>query len=225
MGLQGALAKLQKNGADLYLQMAEFFTENAVVRAGWTELARDLEHQADTLRTLPAAFWNQLRADEVAIKAAVERCATGARNCTTHSLSGCFAQALAFEEPLILNTYVPLIRILRTGSLTSHGLDFYILVKAHVARLVRMIEPFSSDPAVLQRAHSLLEQFEREVQQPAVDATAVQQVKAPKNRKRVRPAAAEQSKQIHTRAPRPKNISAAKRLVKKLGLPRRQAQR
>jgi hypothetical protein len=224
MGLSSALAKLQKNGMDLYVQMSQFFGENSVVRAGWIEMARDLEQQAAALKILPGSFWTHLKPDEATLKAALELCSSeNVRSSGDRSLSGCFAAALGFEEPLILKTYVPLIRVLRTESLTERGLDFYILVKAHVARLTRLIEPYSADPALVQRVHDLLETFEREVQRPPVPVGAHQVKGAAKRSKRPRH---EPSTRIHVRtAQRPQKVARPKRLVKKLGLSRRQAQR
>ena len=222
MSLLGALAKIQKNGVDMYLQMSQRFGENALIRSEWVEMARDLERQTASLKSLPGAFWNSLKADQITLNAAAELCSKKDTSCSDRSLHGCFATALDFEEPIILRTYVPLIKVLRTGSWTDRGLDFYILVKAHIARLTRFIEPFSGDPTTVQRAHNLLAQFEREVQQPSIPTASSQVKAAAKRPKRARHA--EPSKPIHARVSRTKTATRPKRLVKKLSMPRRRAQ-
>jgi hypothetical protein len=45
-------------------------------------------------------------------------------------------------------------------------LDFYIVVKAHLARIARVIQAYSGDPLILQRSNMLLQQFEKDVQAP-----------------------------------------------------------
>jgi hypothetical protein len=42
------------------------------------------------------------------------------------------------------------------------------MVKAHLARITRVTQSFSGDPAIVQRANALLQAFEREVQEPHI---------------------------------------------------------
>ena len=126
-----------------------------------------MEQQAASLKSLPGSFWTTTengRGDpERRARALLGSAASPAMG--KQGAPHCFARTLDFEEPIILRTYVPLIRLLRT-EWTDHALDFYIIVKAHVARLTRIIEPLSGDPSLTQRAPNLSAEFEREVQRP-----------------------------------------------------------
>jgi hypothetical protein len=226
MGLHGALAKLQKRGADLYLQASQFFSENNLIRETWVEMARDMDNQAASLKTLPAGFWTRLKEDEVTLTAALELCSSedATRHWENKGLRHCFTRTLDFEEPLILQTYVPLIRVLRT-EWTNRALDFYILVKAHVTRLTRIIEPISGDPALTRRALNLMETFEREVQIPAAqqrnEGRNAAQKPHPKGKQ---PHAHESASPLRPLSERSKG-KHAKPLVKKIELSRRRASR
>ncbi len=227
MSLPGALAKLQKRGADLYLEAAQFFSENNLIRETWIEMSRDLERQAASLKSLPASFWGRLRADEATLGAALELCSApqASPRWESRALTHCFTRTLDFEEPLILRTYVPLTRVLRT-EWTDHALDFYIMVKAHVARLTRIIETFSADPSLTQRAAHLMQSFEREVQGPALPSHTRAESR-PGVRPKVKPAhAQEQAGPRHSLTQRGKSLGKrSKPLVKKIEIPRRSARR
>jgi hypothetical protein len=80
-------------------------------------------------------------------------------------LKQCFETALRFEQPTIMKIYVPIIRSLRKNW-TNTALDFYIMVKAHLARITRVMESFSGDPLAIQRSNLLQQSFEKEVQTP-----------------------------------------------------------
>ncbi len=222
MSLAGALAKLQKKGVDLYIHISQFFSENSLIRASWVEMAGDLDRQAEGLKRLPGSFWNRLKADP-GTSAALELCANPdfGHKCDNRRLSYCFSHTLDFEEPLILRAYVPLIRVLRT-EWTDQALEFYIMVKAHLARLTRLIEPFADDPVLIQRANDLLRRFEHEVQEPAVPQAALskhvaQKIAAARSKKKaVGERTAAHGRSRHQRA---------KAIVKKLEIPRRRARR
>ncbi len=230
MSLPGALAKLQKKGTDTYLQAAQFFSENNLIRETWIEMSRDLERQAASLKSLPAAFWTRLKADEATLNAALELWSApqASQPWESKALTHCLTRMLEFEEPLILRTYVPLIRVLRT-EWTDRALDFYIMVKAHVARLTRIIEPFSGDPALTQRAANLMQVFEREVQVPAAPShpRPDRSMNRPKAPARDKPAHDQESgRPLRSLAGRGKGLGKrSKPLVKKIEIPRRQARR
>lgn len=174
MNLQGSIAKLQSSGARLYVVLAQCFNENNLIRDMWLEMARDKEQQVGGLRSLPRSFWSEMRKRADGLLAAARSCIPLAE-CSKdeeHSLQKCLAKTLDFEEPIILKVYAPLIRQLRT-EWTGHALDFYVIVKAHVARILRVVQSFSGDPVLIQRAATVLRDFEREVQAPEVPAFPV----------------------------------------------------
>jgi hypothetical protein len=167
MSLKSSLAKLQRRGARFYLELAEQFSENTLIRESWQSMARDMEQLADSLQTIPARFWVQLNdAEGVLEKTVRESPDPGCLGLEEgRSMHGCFDRMLRFEEPVTLKVYAPLIHRLRTES-RGHALDFYIIVKAHIAHLIRLVQPFSGDPSFTQNAQRLLEAFEHEVQAP-----------------------------------------------------------
>ena len=174
MNLKGSLAKLQLTGAQVYQKRAQLFEANHVIRETWVGMERDMEQQAAGLERLHSAFWKNLR--EEVVKALLE----AIKNSSTHgadpegedrSLQVSFARTLDFEESLILSIYVPIIRCLRADS-SDQGLEFYIMVKAHVARLSRLIQPFAGDPSLIGRIARLNELFEHAVQSPEIPSNA-----------------------------------------------------
>jgi hypothetical protein len=207
------------------------FSENQLIRELWGAMAHDVSQQIASLDALPPSFWNELRKDQdgLSIKAAESEQHQVIDNEEVNSLRACFDHALRLEEPTILKVYVPLIRRLREN-LTAPALDFYIMVKAHLARITRVTEAFSGDPLAIQRSNLLLQTFEKEVQEPHVEvrvldgnkahADRVSRPKEPVKKSR-QPAAkerplAKRAKILHSRA---------KPLVKKVGLQRRRAGR
>jgi hypothetical protein len=230
----GALVKLQKKGAELYVQVAQFFSENNLIRDTWLSMAQDLEQQEASLRDLPGSFWTRMKTDEEALLRAIAQCMVphpGEPGWESRSLNECFARTLDFEQPLILGAYVPLIRALRI-EWTGHALDFYIMVKAHVVRLYRLIQPTSGDSLLIQRAADLLVTFEREVQLPlAVPAASPSQqkkVEAGRARQTAKPGKSrhESASPLRPIGERKTRISKhTKPLVKKLELPRRRVRR
>jgi hypothetical protein len=226
----GALAKLQRSGAEFYLKIAEKFRENSLIREAWITLAQDLEQQIESLRELPASFWRGHEVEVQVLQVAIAQCPppkTG-NGAEPASLHACFTHTLDFEEPLILRAYVPLIKALRADC-TNQALDFYIKVKAHVARLNRIIQPFSGDPVLTQRTINLLQVFEREVQGPPPLPARKPVAAAAKSARRAR----HPHKTAHLRSGkgaqplgRTKGIAKhSKPLVRKIKLPRRRARR
>jgi hypothetical protein len=193
MSLRASLAKQQRKGARFFVDLAQCFHENALIRESWEAMARDLDQQADSLQSIPARFWTGLRDAERVVAAAVNSCPTpeAPPAAGDHSLLHCFDLALQFEEPLTLTVYAPLIRRLRKES-RGHALDFYVMVKAHLTRMLRLIQPFAGDPRLIQRAGGIIESFEREVQAPeavAVAPPALKKAAQTGRKSSVRPAA------------------------------------
>jgi len=212
MSLKSSLARLQRRGARFYLELAEQFGGNSLIRESWQSMARDMEQQAESLQTIPTRFWLQLKDAEKTLEEAVQE-SQNPRSLDSSdgtSLHGCFDRTLRFEEPLTLRLYAPLIRRLRTES-RGHALDFYIMVKAHIARLIRLVQPFSGDPLFTQNALRLLEAFEHEVQAPEAPAP-------PSPKKSVHRAAARKQTRksdLQTNAKASRAVGRAKKLARR----------
>jgi hypothetical protein len=234
MSLKNAFAKVQKAGAQLYLKLAERFEDNPLIRESWGAMAQDMEQQTASLKALPTRFWVAFKKDEESLVNAI-------RNCFAlevidkkddRSLHACFVRTLNLEEPLVLNAYVPLIRLLRT-EWSGHALDFYVMVKSHVTRTSRIIQPFSVDPVLLQRVQSLQQRFEFEVQAPAIPIILPARKKARKKKAQAaRNAAAHKPRRAiaatRTLSLRKRVQRMAKRskpMVAKLDIARRRARR
>jgi hypothetical protein len=231
MNLHGSIRELQNTIVQLYLNLEHRFSENSLIRELWRAMAHDVSQQISSLNALPQSFWNQLKQDQDGFSIEVPESAKqqNVENEEDQSLRICFERALNVEEPAILKVYIPLIRRLREN-LTAPALEFYIMVKAHLARIVRVTESFSGNPAIIQRSSLLLQAFEKEVQEPRVEAVIpakkkktkavrVSQHKEPvkKSRKVVQRGALQKRATILR--------SRAKHLVKKVGIQRRRARR
>jgi hypothetical protein len=231
MNLHGSIKELQNKIVQLYLKSEHRFSENSLIRDLWSTMAHDVSLQISSMNELPHSFWSQLKQekDGLSVEASESIRHQNIENEEDPSLKRCFEHALQFEEPTILKIYVPLIRKLREN-LTGPAVDFYIIVKSHLARIVRVTESFSGDPVIIQRANLLLQIFEKEVQEPLhipVVAHAKNKVHAPqpseskdlakKSRKAVKQTGALQKLTILH--PHPKH------LVKKVSLQRRRARR
>ena len=170
MNLNGSIADLQKAAIKLYLKLQQRFKENMLIRELWSSMAEDLSQQKNSLKAVPSSFWNQLQKEHSELQQAV---IPYARLQVTDGikdmpLKGCIESALQFEEPTILKVYIPIIRSLREN-LTEPALEFYIMVKAHLARIAGMTASFSGDPVIIQRSSLLLQTFEREIQEPPAE--------------------------------------------------------
>lgn len=168
MNLSGSLARLQLAGSKHYLQLSERFSGNPLIRDSLSAMAQDLSHHAESLHTLRPKFWKLLRSEEKTLCRAVEEVALDWRAKDNHeagSLHHCFTHIIALEEPITLKLYSPLIYRLRT-EWTDTALDFYVIVRAHLTRLARLMRSFSGDPALVQRCNDLIERFEREAHGP-----------------------------------------------------------
>jgi hypothetical protein len=167
MIFKSSVEKSQRSGAQFYRYLAQVFESNQLIRDTWAAMSHDLEQQASSLVTLPPSLWKRLKVGAEPLLAALKTSmsAQPIEKNGNSSLHSCFERTLDLEEPLILKAYVPIIRQLR-GESTDRALEFYIMVKAHVNRLLLLIQPFEGDPGVLQRVVGLQEKFEREVQAP-----------------------------------------------------------
>jgi hypothetical protein len=167
MTLLGSIAKLQNQGIQFYSSVAQVFGENNLIRETWLSMALDLKQQVDGLESLPHSFWSQLKDEEAGLRESIQGCwkPHSLENDPDRTLRHFLCLSLEFEEPLILKVYVPLIRHLR-ADWSGQELDLYIMVKAHVARLLQVIRSFSGDPISIHRVVALIETFEKKVQVP-----------------------------------------------------------
>jgi hypothetical protein len=229
MNLQGSIIEHQNSISQIYRKIEDRFSENSIIRALWNNMALDISKQITSFKSLPPSFWSQLKKNQDSQFETLN----GIFDKQYHlnevmSLKDCLNLTLQIEETIILNVYAPVIRNLR-GNWTKTALDFYIIVKAHVARIVGVIESFSGDTTLIQRAHVLLNRFEKEVQEhpvsitPAAKKTPVAHV-APDNKPKEKPQKpAKPSGSIAKHAPNTHN--RAKPMAKKLEPARKRAQR
>ncbi len=230
MNLHGSIRGLQKRLSQLYLKLGQRFSENNIIRDVWNAMQLDVSRQISSLDVLPPSFWNQMRKLQDGLLQSIGALSKMQTYETKEdgSLKSCFEQALAAEEPTILKIYVPIIRSLR-DNWNERALDFYIMVKAHLARIVNVTQAFAGDPLLIHRSNLLLQNFEKEVQEqppppaarsaskPAAGEAAVVQKKPAK---RVQSA----GKKSHSLIRRAKMRSARpKPILRKVSLPRRRA--
>jgi hypothetical protein len=228
MNLHGSTTELQNTLAQLYLKLEQRFNENRLIRELWSGMAHDILQQIAGLKTFPLSFWSQLKKDQDGLLSANIQSAKlqAIEKPEDLTLGKCFELALYLEEPTILKIYVPIIRSLRKNW-TNTALDFYILVKSHLARIARATDSFSGDPITRQRSNLLLQSFEKKVQEthdvvetakPSKRVVKPAQVKKtaekPKKAPKITGPLAKHSKIHHNRA---------KPFLKKVELPRRQA--
>jgi hypothetical protein len=233
MNLQGSITELQDTIDQLYLELQKRFSENQLIRDVWSSMAQDITQQKRSMSAIPNSFWNQLKNEQDRflkdIAAARQQVIETKEDA---SLIHCFERALLYEEPATLKVYAPIIRKLRENW-TDRALDFYIMVKAHLARIARVTQAFAGDPRVIQRANMLLQQFEKEVQehhtQPAPKlvrahaAVPAPQVKEKPSAKPQKKATPKKKPQLAKHSTSPHGRS--KPLVEKIQLQRRRAQR
>jgi hypothetical protein len=232
MSLQGSISDLQETLTKLYLELEQRFKENPIIRDLWNAMAHDIVQQKRSMTLLPHSFWNGLKDEKDGFSRSISEILRQRIDSEgDRSLKSCFERALSFEEPTISKIYIPIIRRLR-GNWTDQALDFYIMVKAHLARIARVTQAFAGDPMTIQRSGLLLQQFEKEVQEPQIVLKP-----AAYTGRAVRPAPA---KEKHSQKPQKKALpklapslaksaksrrTRTKPLVKKIGLTRRRARR
>jgi hypothetical protein len=167
MSLHSCIAEIQGATVKLYLKLEQRFNENKLISELWSAMAHDVSQQIISLDELPQSFWNRLKTEPAGLSESIIRSnkSQNIEKAEDISLTRCFETAIAHEEATILKVYVPIIRSLRKNW-TEQALGFYIMVKAHLARIQRVTEAFSGDPLVIQRADSVLQNFEKEIQEP-----------------------------------------------------------
>lgn len=170
MNLRSPITKLQKRGARFYLLLVERFSENSLIRDTWTAMAQDLGQQIDSLRALRPSFWKLLKRERKSLLVEMKEITflldqSRSDHLSQWSMKTCFTRTLDFEERLMLKVYSPVIYKLRT-EWNDRAVNFYVLVNAHLTRLIRLIQPSSGDPTLIQRCTNLREQFEKESQGP-----------------------------------------------------------
>ena len=168
--IRTSLVKIQKHRVKFYLDASEQFTTNSLVHEKWVEIANDLEAQGAGLKSLPRSLWLLVgNEDGTSLLATMEQAIKAAAVKTDGevSLRQYITSTLNLEEPVVLGIYAPLVRILR-ANWTDRALDFYVMARSHLTRLVRLVKPFCGDPTLIHRATSLVERFEQEVQQPQI---------------------------------------------------------
>ena len=166
MNLSSAIVERQTLLMQFYLNLAERFEENSIVRTLWRDMAGDVSQQIESVKTLPPSFWNKFKnAPDGGIESAVNSVFSSLVDVENISLRDAFEISLQLTEPVVLNIYARAVRLLRKNS-TTPALNFYILVKSYVARLARTTDTFAGDPLLIRRAQMLLMGFEQEVQKP-----------------------------------------------------------
>jgi hypothetical protein len=230
LGLRSPLSKLEKAIARFYLQLQLRFEGNSQVSESWAAMGSDLQAQAESLKKLPSSFWQSLKKQEKELVRATGLILPEEPSKPAGSLQACLITMLDIEEPMILKVYAPLIRRLR-AEWTERALDFYVMVKAHITRLARIIQAYSGDPALSQRCAILFYDFEKEVQEPAAIEIARKKPahKTATAKRHVRETAAARHPKVavvkrRTRA-LDKLVKRAKPLVKKIEIARRRAHR
>jgi hypothetical protein len=230
MNLNGSITDLQNAEIQVYLKLAHRFKDNGLIREFWSAMANDVSQQKSSLKALPISFWKQMQKSHSELTEAIIPYARHQADENTEDmpLKACFDVIMQFEEPTILKIYVPIIRSLRENR-TNPALDFYITLKAHLARIVRITGSFSGDPIVIQRSSLLLQSFEKAVQEPQAKNTPLEtkaQAKRAARRKDTANKSKKALKQAGTLAKRAKTLHhRAKPLVKKVELQRRRARR
>jgi hypothetical protein len=233
MKLRGSLAKLQKAVSRFYALLQQRFEGNILVSESWASMGSDLDIQSASLKKLPPSFWQSLKKQEAELLQATQVILPekgDRRDKVEGLLQSCFVYTLDIEEPMILRVYAPLIRRLRV-EWTDRALDFYVMVKAHIARLARLVQAYSGDPLLSQRCAILFQSFEKEVQEPKVVVIPLAKPArkglssshhAPRATVKRRPRIAKAkppARSMKTRS------SRAKPLVKKIEISRRRARR
>jgi hypothetical protein len=232
MSLQGSIADLQEGLVKVYLELEQRFNENLIIKDLWSAMAHDVTQQKRSMALLPPSFWKKLKDEKDSFSKSLPAIFRQRfDNEGDKSLKSCFDRALFFEEPTVSKIYIPIIRKLRENW-TDQALDFYIMVKAHLARVARVTQAFAGDPMTIQRSSMLLQHFEKEVQEPkvitqpsarkgyVVQPAAVTAKRQAKPQKRARP------KMAPSLAKRAKSRrTGTKPLVKKISLQRRRVRR
>lgn len=212
MTVLGSIARLQNLGVQFYADLAQVFSANNLIHETWASMSQDLKQQVDSVQSLPHSFWNRVKGEEGGLRESIRVCWTPQHleKETDRTLRHFLSRSLDFEEPLILKVYAPLIRHLR-AEWSGQVLDLYIMVKAHVSRLLQVIRSFSGDPASIHRATSLFQTFEKEVQVP--EESSVYRSKSVV-------AIASRTKKSRQERAKPRQVSRRSRTLEKRSIPK-----
>ena len=230
MSLHGSTIEIQNAIVQLYLKLEQRFSENGLIRELWKAMAHDVSQQIVSLKAFPASFWTHLTQDSgVSLEEEIRKARLqGDEKTEDLSLGKCFELAIRIEEPTILRIYAPIIHSLRKNW-TNTALDFYIMVKSHIARIARVTESYSGDPIAIQHSHLLLQSFEKEVQEHRDAAKVVEDRKQSSKYANAKKPAKKVKKAEKHSGPLAKHgsirRSRTKPLVKKIDIPRRRARR
>jgi hypothetical protein len=226
-----SLSKLQRASAKYYLQLQQRFAANVLVSEMWGSMEQDLLAQAEGIKKLPSAFWMSLQKQEAELARAAESLYTGFSGEQGGTLTACLSRTFELEEPVILSIYAPLIRRLR-ADWTEVALDFYVLVRARIIKLARLIQTYAGDPALCQRCAVLLVNLDKEVQEPNKVAVSRKRQTSQKSagpvKRPVKAAAGRSKLAVSKKSParqRDRVAKHAKPLVKEIGISRRRARR
>jgi hypothetical protein len=226
--LRGSLSQLHRSVARYYTELQQRFEGNYLIRELWASMSHDQQAQLESLKKLPSSFWMALKDQEKELMRTADQLSPAGTDHQGVPLYTCLAQTIDLEEPIILKIYAPLTRRLRS-TWTELALDFYVMVKAHIARVAQSIQLFSGDPSLSQRCALLLQNFEKEVQGPPEipEIAARKQVKKPASTRRVIGKANRRQKPAaRKREPLRSRVKVAKRakpLVAKIKLRTRRA--
>jgi hypothetical protein len=163
--LRGSLSQLHRSVARYYAELQQRFEGNCLIREMWASMSRDQQAQLESLKKLPPSFWMALKDQEKDLVRTAEQLSPAGTDHQGIPLQTCLVQIIDLEEPIILKICAPLTRRLRSAW-TELALDFYVMVKAHIARVAQSVQLFSGDPSLGQRCALLLQSFEKEVQEP-----------------------------------------------------------
>jgi len=215
MNLLSVIAGHQNSLLQLYRKLEQRFEENSIIKTLWSEMAGDVSLQIQSLKSFPSSLWTQLKnASDDDFASAVKSISSPTADVAGISLRDCFETSLALTEPVVLKIYARIVRLLRKNS-TAPALNFYILVKAYIARLARTTESYAGDPLLVRRAQLLIAGLEREVQDPDPEIKAIasralsakEQKTLISGKTKVKPAEAAVKNQ-------PKNVKSAEAAVK-----------
>jgi hypothetical protein len=232
--IRTALVRLQQERIRFYLNAAEKFTANPLIRDKWLAIAGGLDVQGAVLKNLSPSFWKFLNEDEAGsiLEAAKQAVALkGPSDSGQVTLHEYLTRTLDLEEPTVTRVYAPIVRDLR-ANWTARAMDLYVMVRSHLTQLTRLIEPFCGDPSLCRRCSSLADRFDQEIQRSKVvekEKPGSSSAKTGKAATKSRPAArtkrpGKSARVTSSRGRRPQRlVKHSKPLVRKMKIARRGA--
>ena len=185
MNLTDAIGVHQNSLLQLYRKLEKRFAENSVIRTLWHDMAGDISSQIQSLAALPPSLWNEFKnASDDDFESAIKNISLPLPDLTDISLRDGFEISLQLTEPVVLKIYSRVVGSLRKNS-TAQSLNFYMLVKTYITRLIRTTESFAGDPMLTNRAQMLLQRLEKEIQDSVRESKKPPNDAAPKPAKTV----------------------------------------